>query len=94
MKDDGLLVVYGGYNWNENTTPSSLWLGNNTADDGANVTNVIPSPEASAADLAHRLEPNFQLLQQITVPFFWAVSSTELKSKLMQISVFRKKNSV
>lgn len=88
VKDGGLLVVYGGYNWNENTTPSSLWLGNTT-----DSYDVVPTPEASAVELAQRLKPNFEQLHHAAIPFYWAVSSTELKCKLIQVCIFKKNSS-
>jgi 5-histidylcysteine sulfoxide synthase len=88
VKDGGMLVVYCGYDWNEDATPKSLWLGaTNDSEDS-----VVPTADASAADLAKRLEgSNFELIHQSRLPFYWQTSVSDLKGKLMQVSVFRKR---
>jgi 5-histidylcysteine sulfoxide synthase len=91
VKDGGLLVVYCGYSWDANATPSTLWLG---ATSSICESSDRPTPAASAMDLSRRLDSQFELIHHSRMPFYWQTGTSDMKGKLMEVSVFCKRPSL
>jgi len=83
VRTGGLLVVTSAFQWNSETTPKSLWLGGYKTSSGQEVS--------SEAALCERLASEFQLLDKFTFPLLWKVSSSDIRGKNLQVSIFTKK---
>ena len=83
VRPGGVLVVMDGFEWSENRTPRSLWLGGYTGADG---------PVSSADTLKNRLAAEgFVLAKEDALPQFWRDSQTRFRGQTLSFLVFQRK---
>lgn len=82
VRSGGLLVISSAYQWSEDITPKSLWLGG-PAGQGRG--------ESGAEALAARLDDDFECLSQLVVPQLWQESASELAGKIVNVTVLLRK---
>ena len=79
VKEKGVLVVISGFQWNEDTTPKSLWLGGHENGD-------ISSEPA----LVSRLSADFSLVSRTQAPVFWQDSVRTIRARLLSVLILRR----
>lgn len=80
----GLLFVSSCFQWNESTTPKSLWLGG--------YLHPQTKEEVSSADgLKERLSPSFELMEVVEMPLVWMESKREIHGRIMNLTVWKRK---
>lgn len=84
VKSGGLLVVSSAFQWREETTPRTLWLG------GA-VDPQTGEEQSSKDALAQRLSGDFTLVQHEMLPIMWSESAHLLRGKILTVSYFKRK---
>lgn len=76
VRSGGLLVILSTFDWNENCTPKSLWLGSEHE-----------HPEAA---LKRRLADDFEHLETREVPLFWLETCRDLRGKLYHVTTWKR----
>lgn len=80
----GVLMVISSFQWDESTTPKSLWL-------GGYVDQVKGDRVSSAEALKMRLIDDFDHLTSTRVPLVWLESESDLRGKIYQLHLFKRK---
>jgi 2-polyprenyl-3-methyl-5-hydroxy-6-metoxy-1,4-benzoquinol methylase len=79
IKPGGLLGITSCFEWNQQTTPRSLWLGGTS---GA---------RESEEELMNRLSADFTLQHSQREPFFWHESERDVRGRLFSVLFFVRK---
>jgi 2-polyprenyl-3-methyl-5-hydroxy-6-metoxy-1,4-benzoquinol methylase len=81
VSSGGCLVAISAYQWNENRTPKSLWLGGQEA-----------TAQSSEEELIARMaQEDFVVYQRMQVPLLWHSNAKEVKGKVFNVTFFYRK---
>eukprot|EP01039_Chlorochromonas_danica_P003875 gene3876-4233_t len=80
----GLLAVVSSYQWIQDATPRSLWLGGFMKEDGS-------SAVLSEEGLVQRLREDFVKVNSLQLPLVWQETQHELKGKILHVTLFARK---
>jgi len=84
VKKDGLLVVISSFEWNDNTTPRSLWL-------GGYIDKSTGLKVSSEHTLIDKLSEDFQFLKKEQLNVMWNETQSELKVKVYNTILLQRK---
>jgi SAM-dependent methyltransferase len=83
VRPGGLLVLSSSFQWSEETTPKSLWIGG---------TAGASNPDACSLDvLQEKLSSEFDLVEVKKVPVLWADSLVDIRGKIYNVSFWVRK---
>jgi hypothetical protein len=84
VKTNGLLVITSAFQWKEETTPKSLWLGGLHRSDDADSHRSIDT-------MVKKLSNDFILLKLDKIPIFYHETRSAIRGKLLDVAVFQKR---
>lgn len=84
VRNGGLLVILSTFDWKEEITPKSLWLG------GSNSEMDMGAWQTPQEALTKRLSPDFECVGCEQVPLFWQESTRTLQGKLYHVTQWKR----
>jgi hypothetical protein len=84
VRSGGLLVILSTFDWKEDITPRSLWIG------GSNIEMDKGASQTPEEALMKRLSPDFEMLGCEQIPLFWQESTRSLQGKLYHVTQWKR----
>ena len=82
VRPGGILIITSCFQWTEERTPKSLWIGGYKDANGQVLS--------GADGLVQRMATEFNLIEKIDLPVLWRKSTRQMEGKLFDVFVFRR----